>query len=256
MIFVPYCRSLLDGKRTRCIFLPMKHLSAILLFSIITILNCAGPKQDDLSGLLLLLGAGGPSNSFHCGQTVANPVDAGFTVTTNTYISNANNDTFVTAMGGNNCESATLTDNDNGTVTDTANHFLWTLCTGYNPSGTILKYDYTSSDCNAGGVTADDINITRAQAESFCNSLTFAGHSDWVLPDAIQLFSLYSTTTPFALSSFGSKKSVARVGGAWSTTQTTSSHSIVNAYASATQRFFTTTASSNNVSSFICVAKI
>ncbi|PJZ79005.1 DUF1566 domain-containing protein [Leptospira neocaledonica] len=233
----------------------MKHLSAILLFSIIAILNCAGPKQDDLSGLLLLL-AGGPGNSSHCGQTVANPVDAGFTLTTNTYISNANNSAFVTAMGGNNCESAALVDNDNGTVTDTANHFLWTLCTSYNSSGTISKYNYATGDCAANDPpTTDDINITLAQAEAFCNSLTFAGHSDWVLPDAIQLFSLYSPTTPFALGSFGSKKSVTKVG-AWSTTQTTSSHTIVHSYGNSTQRFFTTTASTAPIASFICVAKI
>ncbi|TGK02165.1 DUF1566 domain-containing protein [Leptospira selangorensis] len=234
----------------------MKHLSAILLFSIISILNCAGPKQDDLSGLLLLLAGGGGGNSFHCGQTVANPVNVGFSTSPNSYVANVNNDAFVTALGGNNCESAALVDNDNGTVTDTANHFLWTLCTGYNSSGTILKYDYTSSDCNAASTpTSDDINITFAQAESFCNSLTFAGHSDWGLPDSIQLFSLYSATTPFALSSFGTKKSLVRVGGSWSTTQTTS-YSIVNSYANATQRFFTTAPSTTSVGSFVCVAKI
>ncbi|MGJ4788384.1 Lcl domain-containing protein [Leptospira koniambonensis] len=204
------------------------------------------------------MGAGGGLNSFHCGQTVANPVNAGFTVTTNSFVSNANNDAFVAAMGGNNCETPALVDNDNGTVTDTANHFLWTLCTGYNPSGsgTILKYNYTTGDCDAGGsVTGDDNNITLAQAETFCNSLTFAGHSDWVLPDAIQLFSLYTPTTPFALGSFGTKKSITRTG-AWSTTQTTSSDTVVNSFGSATQRFFTTTASTNGISSFICVAKI
>ncbi|EIE00342.1 DUF1566 domain-containing protein [Leptospira licerasiae] len=232
----------------------MKRLTLLFLFSYLSLANCGSDSKQDLSGLLLLLAGGGGLNSFHCGQTVANPVT--FANANDAYINSVNNDSFITALGGNNCGTATLVDNDNGTVTDSKNHFLWTLCTGFNSgTGTISLYDYVTGDCNAGSVTANDFNITQAEAETFCDNLTLAGHSDWMLPDAIQLYSLYSSTNPFALSSFGTKSSLARVGGAWSTTQR-NSQSIVNVYGSATDRFFSTNATSTAISSFICVAKL
>lgn len=214
-------------------------------------MNCAGPKQDDLSGLLLLLAGGGGGNSFHCGQTVANPVP--YSTITNQPPASVSD--FITAAGGNNCGSASLVDNDDGTVTDTQNKFLWTLCTAYNASP-IQLYDYVSSNCNAGSVVAADRNITQSQAVAFCESLTFAGHSDWILPDAIQLDTLYTTTTPFSLGSFGTKESLKRLGVVWASTQT--NDSIVHAYTNgtATQRFVAIAASSTTFASLICVAKI
>lgn len=229
----------------------MKHLSAILLFSIITILNCAGPKQDDLSGLLLLLAGGGGGNSFHCGQTVANPVSYSNYGSLPAVVASSSD--FLSAAGGNNCGSAALVDNDDGTVTDTQNKFLWTLCTAYNP-GTIQLYDYVSSNCNAGSVVAADRNITQSQAVAFCESLTFAGHSDWILPDAIQLDTLYTTTNPFSLNPFGTKESLKRLSVVWTSTQT--ADGIVHTYTSATDRFVAAAKTSNTIASLICVAKI
>ncbi|TGM86625.1 DUF1566 domain-containing protein [Leptospira licerasiae] len=226
----------------------MKHLSAILIFSIIAILNCAGPKQDDLSGLLLLLAGGGGLNSFHCGQTVANPV--GYSTATNSPVASSSD--FLTAAGGNNCGSASLVDNDDGTVTDTQNKFLWTLCTAYNPA-TIQLYDYVSSDCNAGAVVAADRNITQSQAVAFCESLTFAGHSDWILPDAIQLDTLYVASNPYSLTPFGTKESLKRLGSVWTSTQT--ADRIIHTYLSATDRFVAV-GNATGLASLICVAKI
>ncbi|PKA15067.1 DUF1566 domain-containing protein [Leptospira haakeii] len=229
----------------------MKHLYAILLVSFISFFNCAGPKQDDLSGLLLLLGAGGPSNSFHCGQTVANPVPYSNYSAVPAVLASSSD--FITAAGGNNCGSASLVDNDDGTVTDNQNHFLWTLCTAFNASP-IQLYDYISSNCNAGSVVTADRNITQSQAVAFCESLTFAGHSDWILPDAIQLDTLYTTSNPFSLTPFGTKESLKRLSVVWTSTQT--ADGIVHTYTSSTDRFVAAAKTANNVASLICIAKL
>ncbi|TGM98610.1 DUF1566 domain-containing protein [Leptospira dzoumogneensis] len=228
----------------------MKRLTLLFLFSYITLTNCGSDSKQDLSGLLLLL-AGGPGSSFHCGQTVANPVP--YTTTTNQ--SPASISDFINAAGGNNCGSASLVDNDDGTVTDTQNHFLWTLCTAYKPAGTILLYDYVTSNCNAGGVVTADRDITQAQAVTFCENLNFAGHTDWFLPDAIQLDTLYISTSPFSLTPFGTKESLKRLGVVWTSTQTTDK--IIHTYTSGTvaQRYVAV-ADSTGLASLICVAKL
>lgn len=243
---------MLDGKRTRCIFLTMKHLTVLFLFSYISLINCGGGPSQDLSGLLLLLGTGGPANSFHCGQTVANPVSySSYSASLPAVIADSSG--FISATGGNNCGTAALVDNDDGTVTDTQNKFLWTLCTAYNP-GTIALYDYVSSNCNAGAVVAADRNITQSQAIAFCESLTFAGHSDWILPDAIQLDTLYTTSSPYSLDPFGTKESLKRLSVVWTSTQT--ADGIIHTYTSGADRFVAAAKTATSIVSLICVAKI
>ncbi|MEI7014951.1 hypothetical protein [Leptospira licerasiae] len=190
----------------------MKHLSAILIFSIIAILNCAGPKQDDLSGLLLLLGAGGPGSSFHCGQTVANPVSVSFAVSNGNYVNESN---LLTALGGDNCSTPNLTDNNNGTVTDSANRFIWTLCVLDNSSDA----PNTFSSPNCASFDANDSSFDQTNASTTCSNLTFAGYSNWILPDAIQLHSLRSASSPYVLGAFGTaNNSLGDSGTAWSST--------------------------------------
>ncbi|WP_367898927.1 DUF1566 domain-containing protein [Leptospira sp. WS58.C1] len=227
----------------------MKRLTVLLLFSSLSFTNCGSGPSQDLSGLLLLLAGGGGGNStFHCGQTVANPVP--YSTTTNQPVASASD--FITAAGGNNCGSASLVDNDDGTVTDTQNHFLWTLCTAYNPA-TIQLYDYVSSNCNAGAVVAADRNITQSQAVVFCESLTFAGHSDWILPDAIQLDTLYVASNPYSLTPFGTKESLKRLGSVWTSTQTTDR--IIHTYLGSTDRIVAV-GNNTGLASLICIAKI
>ncbi|TGK56985.1 DUF1566 domain-containing protein [Leptospira wolffii] len=230
----------------------MKRLTVLFLFSYISLINCGGGPSQDLSGLLLLLGTGGPANSFHCGQTVANPIP--HSTNTNTAVGDPVD--FINAAGGNNCGAAALVDNDDGTVTDTENHLLWTLCTAYKSGLTIFLYDYVSSDCNVGGVAgAPDKDITQSEAVVFCESLTFAGHSNWILPDAIQLDTLYTTSNPFSLSPFGIKESLKRLGVIWTSTQTTDR--IIHTYTSGTLTTrFVAVGEAAGQASLICVAKI
>ncbi|TGK38810.1 hypothetical protein [Leptospira andrefontaineae] len=191
----------------------MKHLSAILLFSIISILNCAGPKQDDLSGLLLLLaGGGGPGNSSHCGQTVANPVSVSFGVTNGNYVTESN---LLAALGGDNCSTPSLTDNNNGTVTDSANRFIWTLCVLDDSSK--APNAFNTPNCDA--FDANDGIFSQTSASTACSNLTYAGRSNWILPDAIRLHSLRIASSPYVLGAFGSaNNSLGDSGTAWSST--------------------------------------
>ncbi|MGJ4747068.1 DUF1566 domain-containing protein [Leptospira sp. SA-E8] len=190
----------------------MKHLYAILLLSIISFFNCAGPKQDDLSGLLLLLGAGGPGSSFHCGQTVANPVSVSFGASNGDYVNESN---LLTALGGDNCSAPNLTDNNNGTVTDSQNRFIWTLCVLDNASDA----PNTFSSPNCAGFDANDSSFDQTNASTTCSNLTFAGYSNWILPDAIQLHSLRSASSPYVLGAFGTaNNSLGDSGTAWSST--------------------------------------
>lgn len=246
---------MLDGKRTRCIFLPMKRLTVLFLFSYISLINCGGGPSQDLSGLLLLLAGGGPGNSFHCGQTVANPLSYSNYDSSSLPVVITDNSGFISAAGGNNCGAAALVDNDDGTVTDTQNKFLWTLCTAYNPEP-IQLYNYVSSSCNTGSVVTADRDITQSQAAAFCESLTFAGHSDWILPDAIQLETLYTASNPYSLDPFGivAKNSLRRMSVVWTSTQTV--HGIIHAYTGTPDRFVAAAKTATGLASLICVAKI
>ncbi|PJZ64722.1 hypothetical protein CH371_16495 [Leptospira wolffii] len=231
----------------------MKHLTVLFLFSYISLINCGGGPSQDLSGLLLLLGTGGPANSFHCGQTVANPVSySSYSSSLPAVI--ADNSGFISAAGGNNCGTAALVDNDDGTVTDTQNKFIWTLCTAYNP-GTVQLYDYVSPNCNTGAVGTDR-DITQSQAVTFCENLTFAGHSDWILPDAIQLDTLYTASSPYTIDPFAivAKNSLRRMSVVWSSTQT--ADGIIHAYTSGTERFVAAEKTAIGLASLVCVAKI
>lgn len=75
--------------------------------------------------------------------------------------------------------SAAFVDNGNGTVTDTATGLMWRQA---------------SADTNGGG--PDYMNWQSALA--YCENLTFAGHSDWRLPNIQELRSIvdYSTYSP------------------------------------------------------------
>lgn len=230
----------------------MKHLSAILLFSIISILNCAGPKQDDLSGLLLLLAGGsGGGNSFHCGQTVANPVSVSFGVANGNYVNEVD---LLAALGGDNCNPPNLTDNNNGTVTDSENHFIWTLCVLDDLSN--APNDFTASNC--AGFDANDSSFSQTSASTTCSSLTFAGRSNWILPDAIQLHSLRSASTPYVLGAFGTaNNSIGDSGTAWSKTVingTIETLGITSLY-EATNVFRAFTPNTTGQTTVICVAE-
>ncbi|MEI1278408.1 DUF1566 domain-containing protein [Leptospira venezuelensis] len=233
------------------IFLTMKRLTVLFLSFYLSFANCGGAPSQDLSGLLLLLAGGGSGSSSHCGQTVANPIP--YTTATNNPPASVTD--FINAAGGNNCGAASLVDNDDGTVTDTQNNFLWTLCTAYKPAGSILLYDYVTSNCNAGGVVAADRDMTQSEAVTFCQNLNFAGHTDWVLPDAIQLDTLYISANPFSLTPFGTKESLKRLGVVWTSTRT--ADRIVHTYTNGTvsQRFIAV-ADNTGLASLICVAKI
>lgn len=250
----------------------MKRIFYLALVSVIFLTNCDSKSKDD-TGLLaafLLLNANSTGNpgggdTFHCGQTVANPVDFTASGTTTDgsgtygYIPAASNSDFVTAIGGNNCDTPTLVNNNDGTVTDTANHFLWTLCTGYTPSGSLQLYNYVSGDCDAAATpNSDDNDYTQADAETFCNGLNFAGHSDWILPDSIQLYSLYQNTSPFVQGPFGTKKSLVRGGGGgvFSSTKITGGLDISNTFVDTTRLFFRSSVGMTGIGSLICVAKI
>ncbi len=81
------------------------------------------------------------------------------------------------------------TDNHNGTVTDNSTGLMWTQCT-YGLSSA----DWNASDCLTGSATT----MTWATALSNCEGLTFAGKSDWKLPNINELASLtdYSHDNP------------------------------------------------------------
>lgn len=245
---------MLDGKRTRCIFLPMKRLTVLFLFSYISLINCGGGPSQDLSGLLLLLGTGGPANSFHCGQTVANPVSFSGTTDGATV---ADESGLIAALGGNNCETPSLTNNGNGTVTDSANRFMWTLCIIDGSASPYKPHTYSNPNC--GAFTGSDSSFNQAQGKSICEALTFAGRSDWEMPDAIQTNSLRDTSSPYALGVFGTTtKSLPEAQLIWSSsyvTGTVSYHAIFSRYASGAG-FYSGDVNTTPQGAFICVAKL
>lgn len=229
----------------------MKHLSAILLLSIISFFNCAGPKQDDLSGLLLLLAGGGGLNSFHCGQTVANPVTVSFAASNGNYITESN---LLTALGGDNCSTPNLTDNNNGTVTDSQNRFIWTLCVLDDSSDA----PNTFSTPNCAAFDANDSSFAQTSASTACSNLTYAGRSDWILPDAIQLHSLRSASSPYIIGSFGTaNNSLGDSQTAWSSTiiNGTSETLGITALYEASNVFRAFTPSTTGQTTVVCVAE-
>ncbi|GBF37363.1 hypothetical protein LPTSP1_03430 [Leptospira johnsonii] len=167
-----------------------------------------------MSGLLLLLAGGGGPNSFHCGQTVANPVSVSFAVSNGNYVSESN---VLAALGGDNCSAPNLTDNNNGTVTDSANKFIWTLCV--MDGNTNSPHDFISSNCEAFNGDGSEASYDQSDASTVCSNLTFAGYSNWILPDAIQLHSLRSASSPYVLGAFGTaNNSLGASQTAWSST--------------------------------------
>lgn len=226
----------------------MKRLTVLLLFSSLSFTNCGSGPSQDLSGLLLLLAGGGGGNStFHCGQTVANPVS--FSSTNGAIVDKAS---LITAMGGDNCQTPSLVDNNNGTVTDTANHFIWTLCV--IDGTTDEPHTYSNPNCGAFGGT--DASYDQPAASNVCASLTFAGRSNWKLPDAIQTNLLRSDSSPFALSSFGSAdNSISDAGTAWSSTVISSSLGIISLY-QATNSFRSINTNATAQAPVICIAEL
>ena len=71
------------------------------------------------------------------------------------------------------------TDNGNGTTTDNRTGLMWVK-------------DGNSAGCNNGGILTWDAAIT------FCEGLTYAGYSDWRLPNRRELMSIvdYGTSYP------------------------------------------------------------
>jgi hypothetical protein len=66
-------------------------------------------------------------------------------------------------------------DNGDGTVTDT--------CTG-------LMWQKDTADINKDGMIGDQDRVIRQDALKYCDSLDFASHTDWRLPNMRELFSL------------------------------------------------------------------
>ena len=80
----------------------------------------------------------------------------------------------------------TVYDNISGSddvVVDNVSGLMWTKCT-LNAGGGLSTQD----DC--GDVAATTPKVTRSNAISHCESLSYAGHSDWRLPSASELFTL------------------------------------------------------------------
>lgn len=76
------------------------------------------------------------------------------------------------------------TDNGDGTVSDNSTGLMWMQCTqGRSGAG-----------CAAGSATTMSWDV----ATSSCTGMTFAGHSDWRLPNISELLTIadYSTSTP------------------------------------------------------------
>ncbi len=72
------------------------------------------------------------------------------------------------------------TDNGNGTVTDNNTGLVWQKNTAdTNNDGSITNDDYPSGD-----------RMTWQDAVDYCNGLSFAGASDWRLPERIELRSI------------------------------------------------------------------
>jgi hypothetical protein len=67
--------------------------------------------------------------------------------------------------------SPRFTDNNDGTITDNVTGLMWVK-------------DGSGAGCNNGSQTDWTNSI------SFCHGLTFAGHSDWRLPNVNELFSI------------------------------------------------------------------
>ncbi|PJZ26323.1 hypothetical protein CH352_07055 [Leptospira hartskeerlii] len=225
----------------------MKRLTVLFLFSYLSLINCGSGPSQDLSGLLLLL-AGGGGNSFHCGQTVANPVS--FASANGNFVDETS---LLTALGGDNCSTPSLTNNENGTVIDATNKFLWTLCVIDGNTGS----PHTYSTPNCGVFTGADVGYDQSGGATVCSNLTYAGHSDWILPDAIQLHVLRTASTPFALGAFGSANNSIADGGTpvWSSTIISSSLGITPLYeANNVFQAFTVTSVSQAI--VICMAKL
>ncbi|MCR1793400.1 MULTISPECIES: hypothetical protein [unclassified Leptospira] len=230
----------------------MKRLTVLFLFSSLSFTNCGSGPSQDLSGLLLLLAGGGGGNStFHCGQTVANPVSVSFGASSGNFVTESD---LLTALGGDNCSTPSLTDNNNGTVTDSENRFIWTLCVLDNASD--APNTFTSPNCS--DFDANDSSFNQTNALTTCSNLTFASRSDWILPDAIQLHSLRSTSSPYVLGAFGTaNNSLGDSQTAWSSTiinGTTETLGITALY-EATNVFRAFTPNSVSVTTVVCVAK-
>lgn len=228
----------------------MKRLTLLFLFCYLSLANC-GSDSDSAKDLLLLLGG---SNLLHCGQTVANPVS--FTGTTDG-ATVADESGLIAALGGDNCKTPSLTNNENGTVTDSVNRFMWTLCV--IDGTTTPKQPHTYSSPNCGAFTGSDSGFYQSQGESICANLTFAGRSDWILPDAIQTNTLRSGSSPYALGAFGTaNNSIAGAQLIWSSSYVTgavSYHAIFSRYANGAA-FYSGDVSTSAQGAFICVAKL
>ena len=68
--------------------------------------------------------------------------------------------------------SPRFVDNGDGTISDKVTGLMWVK-------------DSTGAGCNNGNL------ISWANALTFCKNLNFAGHTDWRLPNAMELFSIF-----------------------------------------------------------------
>jgi hypothetical protein len=72
--------------------------------------------------------------------------------------------------------SSTYTINDNGTVTDESTSLMWMQCAA----------GLSGDDCSEGSAST----YTQQEAIDYCDSLDFAGHDDWWLPEIHELVSI------------------------------------------------------------------
>jgi len=154
-------------------------VTCLPLLALLLLANCTS-NGGSSGGTTPTDSSGGSGNTTQagCQQTSSNPV------------ANA------TSLGGN-CVTPTLVDQGNGTVKDTANNLLWVRClVRTDASDNSIVWESTPGSCNAANAATVKFELAgiNEQASTTCNNLTYAGRSDWVLPDLKQLGTYYSNT--------------------------------------------------------------
>ncbi|TGK23135.1 DUF1566 domain-containing protein [Leptospira yasudae] len=117
----------------------------------------------------------GPTNIIGANFLTANPL------LTQAKITNG----WLRCVSGASIPAFALTDNGNGTITDNNSGLLWEKC----------AKGLTGATCTIG--TAD-LSLDWNGARGYCDTLNFAGHTDWRLPNVNELISILDFSAPVA----------------------------------------------------------